>query len=93
MTGQELATAIAQDACADPRSLLQQRHVRYHPHASGTRVSRRVIGTALSTRIASSPSLTERHGERVERTEAFAPAFERAVGESGPGRHRAARGS
>jgi acetolactate synthase I/II/III large subunit len=79
MTGQELATAIHHGAA--PIVLLFNNGmygtIRMHQERA---YPGRVIGTALSNPdFASLAVACGAHGERVERTEAFAPAFERAA--------------
>ena len=64
----------------------QQRHVRHHPHAPGARLS----GARARRRRCSNPDFAAlaraygAHGELVERTEDFAPAFERAAAAGKP---------
>jgi acetolactate synthase I/II/III large subunit len=79
MTGQELATAIRHGAA--PIVLLFDNGmygtIRMHQERS---YPDRVIGTALSNPdFASLAAAYGAHGERVERTEEFSPAFERAT--------------
>ncbi len=58
----------------------RQRHVRHHPHASGTGKSRPYLATRLKNPdFAAYARAFGGHGERVERTEEFAPALKRAL--------------
>ena len=54
MNGQELATAV-QYKRADHRPRVRQWHVRHHPHAPGTRISRRVSSAPTCRIRISSP--------------------------------------
>jgi acetolactate synthase-1/2/3 large subunit len=57
----------------------RQRHVRHHPHAPGAGISRPRLATALKNPdFAAYARAFGGYGERVERTEEFAPALERA---------------
>ena len=72
MTGQELATAV-QDEAADRRARGQQRHVRHDPHAPGAALSRpRHRDRPAQPGLRRLAGRSARHGASVERTEDFA---------------------
>ena len=79
MNGQEFATAVhyGLPIIVDRR---QQRHLRHHPHASGARISRprQSPPTCTNPDFAALARAYGGHGETVEKTDDFAPAFERA---------------
>ena len=61
------------------RARRRQRHVRHDPHAPGARLPGAGHGTDLrNPDFAALAEAYGAHGERVERTDDFAPAFERA---------------
>ena len=85
MNGQELATAVQYDA-AVIFVVVEQRHVRHHPHAPGARVS----GPRLRHRPRAIPisprsrARSARTARRSRRPAQFAPAFERASPRASP---------
>ena len=80
MNGQEFATAV-QYGLAGHRGGDRQRHVWHDPHASGAHVSR----TGRRGRALRNPDFAAYarafggHGETVEETAGFLPAYERAL--------------
>ncbi len=85
MNGQEFATAV-QFGIPIIVVVIDNAHVRHDPHASGGPIS----GPHLRARRLKNPDFAAYavafggHGERVERTEQFAPAFERALASGKP---------
>ena len=84
MHGQEFATAVQYDS-AHHRGAGRQRHVRHHPHAPEKHYPGRVSATALKNPdFADYARAFGGHGERVETSEQFGPAFERALASGKP---------
>ena len=85
MNGQEFATAVQYDLPIVV-VLIDNGILRHDPHASGARVSRsRVIASQLrNPDFAAYARAFGGHGETVEETAEFLPAFERALGSGLP---------
>ena len=70
---------------AHHRGAGRQRHVRHHPHAPGKTLSRpRFRHRAQEPRLRRLRARFGGHGERVESSEQFGPAFERALASGKP---------